>query len=113
MGRGWGLGSEVKAEVIVDGVVVVRPLAMATLVETLHFLSFNSLTPPLGSPVLPTSLDAALEREKKEDVPGLLEDFILGLDAGFPMTSATVARTAEKLRSRGGGVESACVVCGL
>ncbi|BGP35585.1 Cytoplasmic tRNA 2-thiolation protein 2 [Rhodotorula toruloides] len=141
LGRGFSIGEESGAEYLAaspdntsgtDGqssgaveVLVVRPLVHATLGEVEHYCRL------MGLQTLPAQQRGVVdESAKKKTIQGLVEDFILSLEASFPSTVSTVTRTSHKLglrsshasflasqtRSRSSvPLETACLcpVCGL
>ncbi|GAA5880233.1 hypothetical protein JCM3774_003669 [Rhodotorula dairenensis] len=114
-GRGYSIGEEVALEQILDAtpkgaaVMVLRPLGQAVDKEVAFYNRECARIPSVMLDPLETetagsgsgAAAAAVEvSAKTRSIPGLVQDFILKLDADFPSTVPTVVRTAHKLGLR-------------
>lgn len=90
-GRGFSLPFEVAAEATCyEGLAIIRPLRDCLAKEIGIYNQYLGLRHPT-IPSLSTKLPP------KASITRLSEEFIIGLDSGFPSTVSTVVRTANKL----------------
>ncbi|BGP58347.1 Cytoplasmic tRNA 2-thiolation protein 2 [Rhodotorula sphaerocarpa] len=114
-GAGPGPGDEEQEQEQEDDdgrpVLVVRPLAQVVAkevafynremqVESVVVVNRETSVRPQGEPGAVSTAPGGEVSAKTRSIPGLVEDFVLTLDADFPSTVPTVVRTAHKLGLR-------------
>ncbi|KIJ11958.1 hypothetical protein PAXINDRAFT_177237 [Paxillus involutus ATCC 200175] len=95
----WTCGESTTSEKL-NVIRVVRPLRDVTMKECAAFAWWNSIT--------------VVGRDKQAranaGIPGLTQDFIVGLEKDYPSTVSTIARTCAKLEPKTASRES-CTLC--
>ncbi|KIK97758.1 hypothetical protein PAXRUDRAFT_824580 [Paxillus rubicundulus Ve08.2h10] len=96
----WTCGGESTTSEKLNVIRVVRPLRDVTMKECAAFGWWNSI--------------AVVGRDKQArasaGIPGLTQDFIVGLEKDYPSTVSTIARTCAKLEPKSAS-RGSCILC--
>jgi len=89
LGNGWSLDQQIGPSSYVDGVLICRPLSQIMDAELAQYsqLMDPDHTYPLTHP----------SAAKKADMSALITDFVVKLEENYPMTSAVINQTVNKI----------------
>ncbi|KNZ64104.1 hypothetical protein VP01_1065g1 [Puccinia sorghi] len=99
LGNGWSLDQQIGPSSYVDDILICRPLAQIVDAELAQYSQL--LDPDHTHPL--THPSAA----KKPDMSALITDFVVKLEENYPMTSAVINQTVNKIGKNKGATAAA------
>lgn len=109
LGNGWSLDQQIGASSYIDGVLVCRPLAQIADAELRQYSKLMEVNTQLPAPHHSTV--------KKLEIPSLITDFVIKLEENYPMTSAVINQTVNKIGKTKSSSSSltarTCTICQL